>query len=73
MATGFVAWGPGLRGGLRIAGLRQTDVAPTLARWLGVAFGPVEGRAMVGWFATANQPAIRVEPAEPAPRAPRRK
>jgi hypothetical protein len=72
MATGFVAWGPGLRRGLRVPGLRQTDVAPTLARWLGVAFGPVEGRAMVGWFATSGAPAIRVEPAGAAPAEPRR-
>ena len=73
LAAGFVAWGPGLRPGLRVPGLRQTDVAPTLARWMGVSFGPVEGRTMVGWFATASVPAIRVEPAEPAPRVPGRK
>ncbi len=72
MATGFVAWGPGLRRGLRVAGLRQTDVAPTLARWLGVAFGPVEGRAMVGWFAANAAQAIRVEPVDTAPAEPRR-
>jgi hypothetical protein len=69
MTTGFVAWGPGLRRGLRVPVLRQTDVAPTLARWLGVAFGPVEGRAMVGWFASSGVSAIRVEPAEATPSA----
>jgi hypothetical protein len=69
MATGFVAWGPGLRRGLRVPSLRQTDVAPTLARWLGVAFGPVEGRQMVGWFASSSASAIRVEPAESTPSA----
>jgi predicted AlkP superfamily pyrophosphatase or phosphodiesterase len=58
MATGFVAWGPGLRSGLRVAGLRETDVAPTLARWLGVQLGVVEGRPMVGWFAPVVAPAI---------------
>jgi predicted AlkP superfamily pyrophosphatase or phosphodiesterase len=73
MATGFVAWGPGLRRGLRVPELRQSDVAPALARWLGVSFGPVEGRSMVGWFAPGNVPAIRVEQAEPAVRVPRRK
>ena len=45
MATGFVAWGPGLRSGLRVAGLRETDVAPTLARWLGVQLGVRRGTA----------------------------
>jgi predicted AlkP superfamily pyrophosphatase or phosphodiesterase len=58
MATGFVAWGPGLRSGLRVAGLRGTDVAPTLARWLGVQLGVVEGRPMVGWFAPVVAPAV---------------
>jgi hypothetical protein len=52
--------------------LRQTDVAPALARWMGVSLGEVEGRTMVGWFATPTVPAIRVEPAEAAPRAPGR-
>ena len=73
MATGFVAWGPGLRRGLRVPELRQTDVAPALARWMGVSFGPVEGRAMVGWFATTSVPTIRIEQAEPTVRVPRRK
>ena len=69
MATGFVAWGPGLRRGLRVPSMRQTDVAPTLARWMGVAFGPVEGRQMVGWFASSGASAIRVEPAQATPSA----
>jgi len=49
-AAGFVAWGPGLRAGLRIPSMRQTDVAPTLARWLGVGLAEVQGRALVGLF-----------------------
>jgi hypothetical protein len=73
MATGFVAWGPGLRRGLRVPDLRQTDVAPTLAHWLGVAFGPVEGRAMVGWFAIGTAPAIVGASPQFAPRAAERK
>jgi hypothetical protein len=72
MTAGFVAWGPGLRRGLRVPELHQTDVAPALARWLGVAFGPVEGRSMVGWFAPANVPVIRVEQAAPAAQLPGR-
>ena len=65
MATGFVAWGPGLRGGLRVPRMNQTDVAPTLALWLGVPFGPVEGRTMVGWFGSPSA-VISVEPGEDA-------
>lgn len=49
-AAGFVAWGPGLRPGLRIPSMRQTDVAPTLARWLGVGLADVQGRSLVGLF-----------------------
>lgn len=48
MAPGFVAWGPGLRDGLRVPRMRQTDVAPTLARLLGLDLGDVEGRVLVG-------------------------
>ncbi len=70
MTTGFVAWGPELRRGLRVPALRQTDVAPTLARWLGVPFGPVEGRPMIGWFTTSLAPAIRAVPVEAMPIAP---
>jgi hypothetical protein len=65
MATGLVAWGPSLRAGLRVPALRQTDVAPTLARWLGVRFGPVEGRPMIGWFAV---PAVRMQTNAPTER-----
>ena len=47
-SPGFVAWGPGLRQGLRIAELRQTDVAPTLARLLGLRLPEAQGRVLVG-------------------------
>jgi predicted AlkP superfamily pyrophosphatase or phosphodiesterase len=54
MTTGFVAWGPGLRNGLRVPAMWQEDVAPTVARWLGVPFGPVDGRVLVGLLANGG-------------------
>jgi hypothetical protein len=45
---GFAAWGRGVRRGIRIPVMRQTDVAPTLARLLGVALDGSEGRVLVG-------------------------
>jgi hypothetical protein len=49
LAPGFAAWGRGIRRGIRIPVMRQTDVAPTLARLLGLAPpGDAEGRALVG-------------------------
>lgn len=48
MAAGFVAYGPGLRRGLRVPELAQVDVAPTLASLLGLPLHGVEGRAVVG-------------------------
>ena len=46
--TGFVAWGRGVRSGIRIPRMRQTDVAPTIAHLLGLDLGDVDGRALVG-------------------------
>ena len=45
---GFAAWGRGIRRGIRIPVMRQTDVAPTLARLLGLALDGAEGHALVG-------------------------
>jgi hypothetical protein len=45
---GFVAWGPGLRGDLRIPWMRQSDVAPTLALLMGIALPDVDGRPLIG-------------------------
>jgi hypothetical protein len=45
---GFAAWGRGIRRGIRIPVMRQTDVAPTLARLLGLTLEQAEGRALVG-------------------------
>jgi hypothetical protein len=48
MSTGFVAWGRGLRQGVRVPSMRQTDVAPTVAALLGLDFGKIDGRPLVG-------------------------
>ena len=44
----LVLWGATVRTGLRIPRMGQTDVAPTLARVLGVELDAVEGRPLVG-------------------------
>jgi hypothetical protein len=51
MNAGFVAWGCGVRAGVRIPSMRQTDVAPTVARLLGLDLGAVAGRPLVGTLA----------------------
>lgn len=52
MNAGFVAWGPGLGRGLRIPEMDQTDVAPTLARLLGLTLEGAEGHVLVGVLRT---------------------
>jgi predicted AlkP superfamily pyrophosphatase or phosphodiesterase len=46
--VGFVAWGRGIRQGVRVPRMGQTDVAPTLARLLGVSLPEPDGRVLVG-------------------------
>ena len=48
MAPGFVAWGRGLRRGVRVPWMRQIDVAPTAARLLGLTLDAAEGRPLAG-------------------------
>lgn len=48
MAPGFVAAGAGLREGLVLPTLHQIDVAPTLARLLGLRLEGTDGRVLVG-------------------------
>ena len=48
MDTGFVAWGRGLRTRVRIPRMKQTDVAPTAARLLGIDLGEVSGKPLIG-------------------------
>jgi predicted AlkP superfamily pyrophosphatase or phosphodiesterase len=42
----FLAAGPGIRPGTRLGVINQTDVAPTIARLLGLRLGEVEGRPL---------------------------
>ena len=48
MRTGFIAAGAGLRQGVPLTVLRQIDIAPTIARLLGVALPDVDGVPIVG-------------------------
>jgi len=48
MAPGFVAAGAGLREGLVLPTLREIDVAPTVARLLGLRLEGADGRVLVG-------------------------
>jgi hypothetical protein len=55
-AVGVVAWGRGVRGPLRVPELLLADVAPTIARLLGLRLDdPLDGRAIVG-ILKASQP-----------------
>lgn len=52
MQAGFLAAGPGFASGLEVPRVRMLDVAPTLARVLGLDLGPqVEGIAVPGLLA----------------------
>jgi arylsulfatase A-like enzyme len=42
----FVAWGSGIRPGVRPETVRNLDVAPTIAALLGLRLDGVEGRAL---------------------------
>lgn len=51
LAPGFVAWGRGVRSGVRIPVLRQVDVAPTAAVLLGFELGALDGRPVAAALA----------------------
>lgn len=68
LGPGFAAWGRGIRRGIRIPVMRQTDVAPTVARLLGLAPGEAEGRALVGLLEPMPAPAAAPPPASGASR-----
>ena len=57
--TGFVLWGQGVRPGVRIPTMRQTDIAPTIARLLRLDLGSVDGRPLVGALALPEAPERR--------------
>ena len=55
-AVGFVAWGRGVRGQVRMPELELVDVAPTIARLLGLRLDDaLDGRTLVG-ILRASQP-----------------
>jgi predicted AlkP superfamily pyrophosphatase or phosphodiesterase len=43
----FLATGPGIRSGTRLGVIRQTDIAPTVAKIMGLAMENVEGRPLL--------------------------
>jgi hypothetical protein len=51
LEPGFVAWGQGVRQGVRIPWMRQSDVAPTVAALLRLDLAPEDGRRLVGALA----------------------
>lgn len=51
MKTGFVAWGAGIRPGLRVATMDLTDVAPLVAALLGLDFAAPDGLLRPGLLA----------------------
>lgn len=53
VATGLVLWGPRVRAGVRAPVLRQIDIAPTLATWIGLDIATAQGRGVVGLFTEA--------------------
>jgi len=48
MQPGFVMFGAGVREGVRVPWMRQTDVAPTVARLLRIELPAAHGRPLVG-------------------------
>ena len=55
MQASFLAWGAGIRPGARADGIRNVDVAPTIARILGVPMPGVEGRVLEEFLKPAAQ------------------
>jgi len=54
MDAGFVAFGPGLRSGVRVPRMGLVDVAPTLARLAGLPLPDGDGRVLVGLLGAAG-------------------
>lgn len=63
MNAGFVAWGRGVRREVRVPLMRQTDVAPTLARMLGVELPDTHGRVLIGALAFEGETSVSAPPA----------
>jgi predicted AlkP superfamily pyrophosphatase or phosphodiesterase len=64
--TAFAAWGCGIRPGIRIPAMSQTDVAPTLARLLGVSLDGASGRVLVGVLAGGGRAPVAAGAGEAA-------
>jgi len=64
---GFVAFGRGVRRGVRIPRMAQLDVAPTLASLLGLSLEGVEGRTLVGLLTAPPAPVAPVAAPRPGP------
>jgi arylsulfatase A-like enzyme len=69
MATGFIAAGAGVRSGVALERIRVIDIAPTVARLLGITPPPVEGRVLDiltgGPEMAPRPPNARHDPAQP--------
>lgn len=65
MDAALVLWGGPVRAGLRIPRMGQVDVAPTLARILGVELDPGEGRALVGVLAPGSPARVAAPGSDP--------
>jgi predicted AlkP superfamily pyrophosphatase or phosphodiesterase len=50
--VGFVAWGSGVRPGVRIPQMSQLEIGPTVARLLGVELVGAQGRPLIGLLGT---------------------
>lgn len=46
MGSTFVAWGVGIRPGARLPEINSVDVAPTVARIMGLEMSDVDGRVL---------------------------
>ena len=46
--VGFVAWGAGIRDGVRLPEMLQVDVGPTAAALLGVSLSGADGKPQIG-------------------------
>jgi hypothetical protein len=64
--TGLVAFGRGIRPGVRVPRMTQLDVAPTLAALLGVKLDAASGRSLVGLLRVPFDPAAAAGSSPPA-------
>ena len=56
-SVGFVAWGRGIRNGVRLPRVELIDVAPTIAALLGLRLDDeVQGKAILGILRSATKP-----------------